>query len=81
MSHVPHDLSQEFPQAGSAIARLKARDPHFARLAARYHVVNRNIHRAETNIEPCGDMHDLELRRERLTLKDEIAAILARDAA
>ncbi|WP_298429759.1 YdcH family protein [uncultured Jannaschia sp.] len=80
MSHVPHELTEEFPDQAQTITRLKAEAPHFAKLAERYHVLNREIHRAETNVEPCSDVHMLELRRQRLTLKDEIAAIL-RDAA
>jgi uncharacterized protein YdcH (DUF465 family) len=76
MSHVPHELAEEFPDAVEQIHKLKAGSPHFARLADRYHEVNREIHRAETNIEPCSDQHSLELRRERLELKDKIASAL-----
>ncbi|MEM7490455.1 MAG: YdcH family protein [Pseudomonadota bacterium] len=81
MSHVPHELAEEFPEAGATITRLKMESQHFGKLADRYHEVNRRIHRAETNVEPCSDSRDLEMRRERLRLKDEIAAMLARAGA
>ena len=50
---------------------------HFAALAERYHVVNRAIHRAESEVEPVSDEHAEELKRQRLALLDEIAAIIA----
>ncbi|GIT89722.1 hypothetical protein JANAI62_07930 [Jannaschia pagri] len=77
MSHVPHDLSEEFPNDLARLAQLKAESGHVAKLADAYHRINREIHRAETNVEPCSDTHALELRRERLHLKDQIAGCLA----
>ena len=59
------------------ISALKASDSHFARLFNEYHTLNRAIHRAETNIEPTDDYHMLEMRKQRLKLKDEIAGCLA----
>ncbi|CUH38469.1 hypothetical protein JSE7799_01416 [Jannaschia seosinensis] len=81
MSHVPHELSEEFPDAGERISRLKSGSTHFAKMVDRYHEVNREIHRVETNVEPCSDQHALDLRRERLHLKDSIAAALAAETA
>ncbi|MEM8848640.1 MAG: YdcH family protein [Pseudomonadota bacterium] len=81
MSHVPHELAEEFPDAVSKISQLKATAPHFAKLADEYHEVNRKIHRAETNVEPCSDEHEQQLRRQRMRLKDEIAAMLAKSDA
>ena len=80
MSHTPHELAEEFPEAAERLHDLKASNPHFARLADEYHEVNRAIHRAETLVEPLSDEHETELRRKRLHLKDEIARMLA-DAA
>ena len=78
MSHVPHELHEEFPGHAETIHRLKQGDAHFTRLADRYHEVNRAIHRAETSIEPTGD-HILEtMKKQRLALKDEIASMLTR---
>jgi uncharacterized protein len=77
MSHTPHELAEEFPQATDLISRLKQSDAHFARLADEYHDVNRAIHRAETLVEPVADHFEVELRRKRMALKDDIARALA----
>lgn len=76
MTHVPHGLHEEFPQASAAISKLKIGDAHFARLADRYEHLNREIHRVETDIEPASDERLEGLKKERLKLKDEIAAML-----
>ncbi len=76
MSHTPHELVEEFPEAADRIRELKETDAHFARLADDYHEVNRQIHRIETDIEPASDDFQNQLRRQRLALKDEIAALL-----
>lgn len=77
MSHTPHELAEEFPHAVEVLRRLKLEDAHFARLAEEYHEVNRAIHRAEALVEPISEMHEVELRRKRMILKDEIARIIS----
>lgn len=76
MTHVPHELSDEFPEAGEALHRLKQENAHFAHLAEQYHEVNREIHRIETEVEAASDERAEELKRRRLELKDQIAEIL-----
>jgi len=76
MSHTPHELHEEFPHAVEQMHKLKLEDAHFARLSEQYHEVNRAIHRAETLVEPVSDVHETEMRRKRLALKDEIARML-----
>ncbi|MEQ9314290.1 MAG: YdcH family protein [Henriciella sp.] len=76
MSHTPHELAEEFPDAKTRIHDLKESDPHFARLADQYHEINREIHRIETNVEPASDLHETDLRKKRLYLKDQISARL-----
>ena len=76
MTHVPHGLHEEFPQAASAISKLKISDAHFARIADRYEHLNREIHRVETDVEPASDEYLEQLKKERLKLKDEIASML-----
>ena len=76
MSHVPHELHEEFPQDGQRIHALKTSNAHFARLADQYHDVNRAIHRAEAQVEPTSDDLLEEMKKQRLHLKDEIAAML-----
>lgn len=76
MTHVPHELADEFPDQQEEISTLKSKDSHFARLFDEYHTLNRAIHRAETNVEPTDDYHLTDMRKKRLLLKDEIAACL-----
>lgn len=80
MSHTPHELHEEFPDHQDTLHRLKETDPHFAKLSEDYHTINRAIHRAETDVEPTDDLHMAQMRKQRLALKDQIAAIL-REAA
>lgn len=77
MSHTPHELAEEFPADIEKIHALKETDEHFAKLADTYHEVNRAVHRAETNIEPMDQLAEVELRKQRNLLKDQIAAYLA----
>jgi uncharacterized protein len=76
MTHVPHELHEEFPEAGEALHRLKLENAHFAKLADEYHQVNREIHRIEADVEPASDQRAEDLRKRRLALKDEVAKIL-----
>jgi len=76
MSHVPHELPEEFPHDVERMHDLRGSDAHFARLSDEYHEVNRAIHRAETNVEPTDDFHMTDLRKQRMLLKDQIAKIL-----
>ncbi|MEM1081171.1 MAG: DUF465 domain-containing protein [Pseudomonadota bacterium] len=76
MSHTPHELAEEFPQHKQNIHDLKQSDAHFARLADEYHTLNRQIHRMETRIEPVTDEVEEQKRRQRMLLKDQIAAYL-----
>ncbi|UWR01669.1 DUF465 domain-containing protein [Ruegeria conchae] len=78
MSHTPHELAEEFPDKIDAISQLKQTDAHFARLADEYHEVNRVVHRAETNVEPMEELAEVELRKKRAVLKDQIWAILSK---
>ncbi len=76
MSHVPHELHEEFPEAADKIRELNGNDAHFAKLTEEYHTLNRQIHRIETNVEPADEGFEKQLRRQRMALKDEIATYL-----
>jgi len=76
MSHTPHELAEEFPDKVEQISEMKTSNAHFAKLVDDYHDVNRAIHRAETNIEPTDDLHQAEMRKQRMVLKDEIYKML-----
>ncbi len=78
MSHVAHELHEEFPADTQRLHELKLGNPHFARLAERYHDVNRDIHRAEAGVDAVNDDALEEMKKLRLNLKDEIAALLVK---
>lgn len=77
MGHTPHELAAEFPEHAAKLSDLKQADPHFARLADEYHELNRAVHRAETNVEPVEELTEVDMRKKRAALKDEIYRILA----
>ena len=81
MGHTPHELHEEFPEHEARIYTLKANNAHFARLYDDYHEVNRAVHRAETNVEPIGELAESELRKKRMALKDELYGMLSRAQA
>ncbi|MCR9157128.1 MAG: YdcH family protein [Rhodobacteraceae bacterium] len=72
MSHTPHELAEEFPEHVEKMSALKQADAHFAKLFDSYHELNRNVHRAETNVEPMDQFAETEMRKQRAALKDEI---------
>jgi len=76
MSHVPHELAEEFPDQHDAIHTLKTGNAHFAKLADSYHAVNREIHRIESGVQASAETHETALRKQRMALKDEIAGML-----
>jgi len=80
MSNTPHELAEEFPAEVERMHALKTTDAHFAKLFDEYHEVNKAIHRAETKVEPVTDEHETLLRKQRMALKDEIAAKLRETA-
>jgi len=76
MTHVPHELHEEFPEAGEALHKLKVENAHFAKLADEYHEINREIHRIEADVEAASDARAEDLKKRRLALKDEIAQMI-----
>ena len=77
MSNTPHELHDDFPGKAQRIHDLKISDPHFAKLAADYHEVNRAVHRAETRVDFLSEEQEEHLRKTRSHLKDQIARLLA----
>ena len=76
MSNTPHELAAEFPEFADKMSTLKQSDAHFAKLADTYHEVNRQVHCAETNVEPMEQLAEDQLRKQRAALKDEIYNLL-----
>lgn len=76
MSHTPHELQEEFPEHAGKITELKQNNAHFSRLMDEYHEINRRVYRAETNIDPVGPLAEVEMRKKRGMLKDELYQML-----
>ena len=75
-AHTPHTLQDEFPHDAATLTLLKRTDTHFARLAERYHALNRSIHRIEVEVECASDAYLTQLRKQRLALLDAIAVMI-----
>lgn len=78
MSNTPHEIQDEFPEYADKMHALKASDEHFAKLLEDYRDVNRAIHRAETEVEPVGDVQMETMHKQRMVLKDEIYGMLTK---
>ena len=76
--HIPHELTDEFPDETVLITRLTKTNYLFRRTASRYDAVNRQIFRIESEEEPTTDERLERLKKQRLKLKDEIARMLTR---
>ncbi|AKH42165.1 hypothetical protein FHS61_003069 [Altererythrobacter atlanticus] len=77
MSHTQHELSAEFPQDVEILHKLKTGNSHFVTLADRYHDVNNEIHRIEIEAEAASDERAEALKKQRLTLLDEIGQLIS----
>ncbi|KWV91629.1 YdcH family protein [Erythrobacter sp. YT30] len=75
-AHTPHQLSDEFPHDTDALHQLKLKSAHFRNLSDRYSVLNRSIHRIEVEVDGASDAYLTRLRKQRLSLLDEIAIML-----
>lgn len=79
MTNTPHQLVEDFPDYADRISVLKAANPRFAKIYEEYHDVNRAIHRAEVEVEPVCDEYMDDMRKTRMSLKDELYAMLRAD--
>jgi uncharacterized protein YdcH (DUF465 family) len=76
MTHVAHELAQEFPAHVELIQRLRQTDRRFNGLCDRYHLVNRDIHRIEAGVEAATDERLETLKKQRLAMADQVATAL-----
>lgn len=76
MGDFHHDIGREFPEHRERIHELKTANAHFTRLFEEYHEVDKEIARIEQEVAPASDDAAEALKRRRLTLKDEIFAML-----
>ena len=77
MSNTPHTLQEEFPFDMEKLRELKVSNAQFARLLNEYDEINDQVHNAETNVTPMDNLAEVELRKKRTAIKDEIARMLA----
>jgi uncharacterized protein YdcH (DUF465 family) len=81
MSHVLHDLHAEFPNDVDILHQLKVSDQHFRAVSDRYHDINKEIHRIEAEVEAASDERSEELKKQRLLILDEVAAMISKSKA
>lgn len=72
-----HDLHHEFPEHAERIHALKTGNAHFAKLFEQYHSTTREIEKLEGEGIPVADESFEELKRQRLSLKDQLFGMLS----
>jgi len=77
MSHVHHELAEEFPQDKNILHELKISNAHYVKISEEYHKINREIHRIEAGVEAASDERTENLKKQRLKLKGEIASLIS----
>lgn len=80
MSLENHSLIHEFPEHRQRIHELKTGDAHFARLFAEYDTVAHDVHRIESGAEAASDERLEALKKQRLSLKDQLFSMLHKAA-
>ena len=75
---IPHELPEEFPEEARFIEQLSKSNYEFRQLTAQYDEVNQHIYRIESEDEPTTDEVLERLKKRRLKLKDDIAAMLTK---
>ena len=78
MGHTPHELHDEFPDHAGLLHDLKVSDSHFKFVSERYHEVNRAIHRIEVEVEHASDTRLEDLKKQRLSILDEVSQMLTK---
>lgn len=81
MSHTPHELAHEFPDDHAVLHELKLHNAHFNTLSDRYHEVNGEIYRIESEIETPSDEYTNRSRRSALRCLTRFRAWSPRHAA
>ena len=67
-----------FPEYRDLITHLKHNDLHFTYLFERHNEIDQKIKNIETNVELGTDEEIETLKKEKLSLKDQLYAILAK---
>ena len=77
MLETRHDLHSHFPEDGELLSRLKVENAQFRTLSERYDALDKEVHRIEIEAEAASDERLEELKKHRLELLDDIAALIA----
>lgn len=77
MSEAGHDLHRLFPDHGPTLHALKLGSAHFRKLAEDHHDLAGQIQRFEASLAAVPDEELEVLKKKRLFLLDEIAALIA----
>ncbi len=67
-----------FPEYRDLITRLKGHDAHFTRLFDKHNSLDQLIKNKEAGIEPGTPTEIEQLKKEKLSLKDELYVLLKR---
>jgi uncharacterized protein YdcH (DUF465 family) len=81
MTHLSQDLHNAFPDDADVMRRLKAEDAHFQALSARFDALDEEARRIEAGLEPASDTRLEDIKKRRLALLDDIAAVIAAEKA
>jgi uncharacterized protein YdcH (DUF465 family) len=71
-----HDLAHEFPTHVEKMHEMKLNNAHFAKLCTKYDDVNKQIIALEGKGTPVADESMEDLKKQRMTTKDEIYKML-----
>ncbi len=72
----PHDLLHEFPEYEDKIRKLRQTDGKFARLMIEYNELDEKIRTLEENDQPVSDNYMEDLKKVRVSLKDQLYDLL-----
>lgn len=75
--HLDHALEQEFAGHADTIHQLKMSDPHFKALLELNHSIWREIHNIENGVTPASDDYLTSLRKQRLSILDDVAKLVS----
>lgn len=77
MSELGHDLQAEFPGDRAILHTLKLESEHFRNLADQHHSLIQEIYRIEGGLDAASDDRLETLKKLRLRILDDIAALIA----
>ncbi|MBC3930934.1 MAG: YdcH family protein [Undibacterium curvum] len=71
-----HPLAADFPEYKETIHHLKMNNAHFAKLFTEYEDADKAVIRAENGVEHLADVALEDLKKVRISLKDQLFQLL-----